>query len=229
MDAPPDCARCPRLVESRVAVVNGAGPLPSDVLIVAQNPGRAEEIDGEPLIGWSGRKLVFLASLAGLVVLPPEDEWDGLSKDDRAAVFAVARHSLRRENIIRCRPPRSVGGDDTPTPTEIKNCRPFLEQGIALANPKVIVTLGAPAWKWFNSGSSLSVAHGWPSVWVDQDYNARTVIPMYHPAAAAPHRRPYLEKLMKLDWAYLGEFLAGRGNEAKTRFIEDRIQIHEVR
>lgn len=213
MNAPPDCSLCPRLVESRRMVVNGGGPLPSRVIIIGQNPGRTEEDQRgpmEPLIGWSGNKLVYYASLARLVDLPYQEEWDGLSKEEQVAVMTTARSTLRRENIVRCRPPPSIkgGGDEAPTAKEIKNCRPFLEELLSTHSPRYIVTLGSPAWKWFGNDNPLSSAHGQPFRYSD----TTTVVPMYHPAAAAGGRKPQLAKVMENDWEYLGHVLNDEGD-----------------
>ena len=123
-------------------MINGAGPLSADILVVAQNPGRLEEIHGYPLYeeAWSGSKLRYkLMPLAGV---DPE--------------------LVRYENIVRCRPPHHKGGDDPPTAGEVKKCAPFLLDTITEASPRVIITIGSPAWKWFSKENPLSSAHGFP-------------------------------------------------------------------
>jgi len=219
LNAPPDCALCPRLVGSRRAVVNGAGPLPARVLVIAQAPGREEEIAGAPLVGWSGKTLDYLAGLAGL-----------------------APGSYRKENVVRCRPPRGKGGDLPPKPDEIGNCAPFLRAALDACQPEFVVTLGAPALKWFFSGAKLEQGHGRPqeyyvAVPVDLvatyvrdswygDLGGGTlshkilVVPMYHPAAAHPARNPGLAPIMCEDWTRLGELLRGAGGAALGKYSE---------
>ena len=140
VSAPPDCPLCPRLCRSRKAVVNGYGPLPARVLIIAQNPGREEEAQGRPLVGWSGR--VLRERLLVLAGIDPE--------------------SVRYENIVRCRPPRKADGkgDDVPKAAEVAACRGFLEAAIAACQPEIIITLGQPALAWFIPGGKLSALHG---------------------------------------------------------------------
>jgi len=218
MDAPSDCDLCPRLAESRKMVVNGAGPY-GDVMVIAQNPGKNEELVGEPLIGWSGQRLAYLASLAGLVDLPVTSD-----KAEKEIALSVALRAIRRENIVRCRPPRATGGDDTPTPTEVKNCRGFLLSELANHPPKVIVTLGLPAWKWFHADSPLNVSHGLPHQWTHPlTGTPMTVIPMYHPALAHPARKPKMHEVMMMDWRYLGSILRGEGDSAKPGFLAERL------
>ena len=120
ISAPNDCLLCPRLCVSRKAVVNGVGPLPADILIVAQNPGAKEESANPPvpLIGWSGQRLAVLCQQAGFSLL-----------------------DTRRENIVRCRPPKAPkGGDSTPTKAEIEQCAPFLLAVIEECKPRIIIT-----------------------------------------------------------------------------------------
>ena len=184
MNAPTDCALCPRLVGSRRAVVNGSGPLPARVLVIAQNPGREEEIAGYPLCekGWSGSRVrEKLLPLAGL---------------DPAAV--------RFENIARCRPPRGKRGDLPLLPTEIANCAPFLAAVIEACQPQIIVAVGAPALSWFMPNAKLGVEHGRPLRWTHSG-RAMWVVGMYHPAAAHPTRNPSLAQVMIEDWTRLGE------------------------
>ena len=182
MNAPTNCALCPRLVGSRHAVVNGSGPLPARVLIIAQNPGREEEIAGYPLCekGWSGSRVRDkLLPLAGL---------------DPTAV--------RFENIARCRPPRGKKGDLSLLPSEIANCEPFLTAVIEACQPQIIVAVGAPALAWFLPKAKLTATHGQPQPW-----RGAVVIGMYHPAAAHPTRNPGLAQVMVEDWTRLGGFL----------------------
>ena len=196
--APEDCALCPRLAESRRAVVNGSGPLPSRVLVITQNPGREEEIAGEPLVGWSGQKLDYLAGLAGL-----------------------APGTYRKENVARCRPPRGPKGDLPLRPDEIRNCAPFLKASIATCNPAVIVTLGAPALRWFLPNAGLASAHGRPHTWPQPETNDTiTIVPMYHPAAAHPSRNPGLAPVLIEDWTRLGTILAGTEQSALGAYTQ---------
>jgi len=209
MPAPHDCSTCPRLVESRNMVVNGFGPQPAAVMVIAQSPGAQEEREdvGRPLyeLAFSGRKLrTKLMPRAGI---------------DPAAV--------RFENVVRCRPPRQPNhrGDHAPTPAEIANCRTYLLEEIERTEPRLIITLGAPALKWFFLQLKLDHVHGRPLDW----YNAEmghtiTVVPMYHPAAAAPGRNAGLVQVMHNDWDRLGEAEItplGQYQEVTGQFMAD--------
>lgn len=92
----------------------------ADIMLVGEAPGRDEDIEGLPFVGRSGQLLDRILAAIGL---------------DRTRVYIA--------NVIPWRPP----GNRTPTPHETEICRPFIERQIALANPKLLVTLGGPSAK----------------------------------------------------------------------------------
>jgi len=227
---PRSCTTCPRLVASRRCVVPGFGPVPADVMVVAQGPGAQEEKNGQPLWhkAWSGGKLRYkLMPLAG-----------------------INHESVRYENVTACRGPKGKTGDAPPTAKEIANCRQYLMEAIRQTKPKFIITLGAPAMKWFAPKVKLDEVHGqmieWEAWECDACQNVVTdlpdkcdkcgltnsghsvasrfnpiavkVVPMYHPAAATPNRNPRLAIVMDKDWRRLGEYLHGtdRGNSTSV-------------
>lgn len=90
----------------------------ADLMLVGEAPGRDEDIEGLPFVGRSGQLLNRMLAAIGR---------------DRTSAYIA--------NVIPWRPP----GNRTPTPIETEICRPFIERQIELANPKVLVTLGAPS------------------------------------------------------------------------------------
>ena len=110
-----DCTRCPKLVESRSRIVNGAGPEDADLLFVGEGPGANEDEQGEPFVGRSGTVL-----------------------DDGLRTVGLERRDIRIANCVRCRPPENRD----PTKAELENCRGYLETEIERLDPDVIVTLG---------------------------------------------------------------------------------------
>jgi len=233
MAAPEAYDLCPRLYSSRKRVVNGFGPQPAAVMVIAQNPGQKEEAFNRPLHprGYSGRKL----------------------RDDLLPLANIDPLAVRYSNVNRCRPPKKKGGggDETLTAKEIAACRPFLLEEIRATQPKIIITLGAPAFKWFFPDKKFSEWHGRRLEWIDvpsefsdcessaspdhssislcgerdgggrgADHQSVFVIPMYHPAAAAPGRNPDLANTMIADWkrvtrpdAKLGQYTLVSGPE----------------
>lgn len=208
MNAPTDCALCPRLCASRKAIVQGWGPLDADILVIGQGPGDKEERHKPPmpLVGWSGDRMVYLFAIGGILPLP---DWDEMDRVETKEWYRAARADLpvRLENITRCRPPRNRTGDLPPKPDEIANCRDFLLDTIAgMKNLRFIITLGAPALKWFKSEGKITEIHGKPFNWNHPDMNdSIMIVPMYHPAAAHPTRAPELVATMLADWKRFGE------------------------
>lgn len=92
----------------------------ADVMFVGEAPGRDEDLEGLPFVGRSGKLLDRMLAAIGL---------------DRTGCYIA--------NVIPWRPP----GNRPPTPLETEICRPFIERQIALADPKILVTLGGPAAK----------------------------------------------------------------------------------
>lgn len=235
-NAPPDCSACPRLCASRKAVVNGWGPGNADIMVIGQGPGKEEERHKppQPLVGWSGRRLVYLFAVAGVIPMP---DLAAMSRIEVREWYQEARTSLpvRLENITRCRPPRTKTGDLPPKPEEIANCRGYLEATLAEVRPAFVITLGAPALKWFRPDGKIAEIHGKPFTWrpsndvlssgisgtvdcgdridsggaathkpLNEPNDSIIVIPMYHPAASHPTRSPELVSVILDDWKRFG-------------------------
>jgi uracil-DNA glycosylase family 4 len=110
------CTACPELVAQRRQVVWGSGNERAPWLFVGEAPGEQEDRQGEPFVGRAGRLLENM--LAAL----------GLRRD--VDVYIT--------NAVKCRPP----GNRTPLPGEQQACRGYLEQQVALIQPRLIVALG---------------------------------------------------------------------------------------
>ena len=88
------------------------------VMFVGEAPGADEDRIGKPFMGRSGQLLDRMMAAIGL---------------DRTGAYIT--------NVVPWRPP----GNRNPTPQEISICRPFVERQIELADPDILVCLGAPA------------------------------------------------------------------------------------
>jgi uracil-DNA glycosylase family 4 len=89
------------------------------VMLIGEAPGRDEDRIGKPFVGRAGQLLdKMLASI-------------GLDRKTNAYIT----------NVINWRPP----DNRDPTPEEAASCLPFLRRHIELANPAVIILLGAVA------------------------------------------------------------------------------------
>lgn len=112
------CQAC-GLCRQRKQAVLGVGDLQPDLLLIGEGPGAEEDQRGEPFVGQAGR---LLDAMLGAI---------GLARGSRVYIA----------NAVKCRPP----GNRTPEPEEMAACRPFLEQQIALLQPRLILLLGRAA------------------------------------------------------------------------------------
>ncbi len=88
------------------------------VMFVGEAPGREEDLEGLPFVGPSGRFL-----------------------DRMMAAIGLNRSSAYIGNVVPWRPP----GNRTPTPQETAICLPFIKRQIELADPDILMCLGAPS------------------------------------------------------------------------------------
>lgn len=128
----------------------------SRVMFVGEGPGGDEDRIGRPFVGRAGQLLDRMLAAIGL---------------DRTRVYIA--------NVVPWRPP----GNRTPTPEETQACLPFIRRQIALADPEILVCLGALA-----TQTLLGARAGITRVrgsWFDyQRQDGRTIraLAMLHPA-----------------------------------------------
>jgi DNA polymerase len=108
------CKKC-QLHESRTQTVFGTGNRDADWLIIGEAPGADEDRQGEPFVGRAGKLLTEMLFAAGL---------------QRADVYIA--------NILKCRPP----ANRDPSPDEVACCHAYLQQQIALIQPRLILAVG---------------------------------------------------------------------------------------
>jgi uracil-DNA glycosylase family 4 len=147
-----ECEACEELAASRTRTVPGVGPENAGILFIGEAPGFHEDQKGFPFVGPAGQ---FLDQLLNSI---------GLTRDE---VYIC--------NVIKCRPP----GNRDPLPTEIQNCRHWLDEQLRLVSPKMVVTLGRYSLAKFFPGEAISKIHG-----KERKIDGVIYYPMYHPAAA---------------------------------------------
>lgn len=155
------CQRC-GLCETRHNVVFGVGNRRADVLFVGEGPGEQEDLKGEPFVGPAGQLLDDMLSIIDL---------------DRNTNCYIA-------NIVKCRPPRNRD----PLETEQDACIGYLQQQIALIQPKILVCLGRiAAMRLIRSDYRITREHG---QWVQKD--GIWMSATFHPSALLrdPSKRP---------------------------------------
>ena len=154
------CRRC-KLAETRTKVVFGVGRRDAEVLFIGEGPGQHEDLSGEPFVGRAGQLL-----------------------DDMLAMINLRRDDVFIGNIVKCRPP----GNRDPLPDEQAACTFWLDQQLALLQPKIIVSLGRIAAMYMiRSDFKITRDHG---QWSTQ--NGVQMMALYHPAALLrdPGKRP---------------------------------------
>jgi len=147
---------CPELAEAATQLVLGDGHPDAEIVFIGEAPGRAEDEQGLPFVGASGRFLNEMLEAAGLV---------------RADVYIT--------NIVKYRPPNNRD----PLPEEKKEFWPYLMRQLEIIQPKVIITLGRHSGAAFIPDLVISKDHGKPRK-VKYHESEFLVIPLYHPAAA---------------------------------------------
>lgn len=117
------CEACP-LHNTRTRVVFARGTIPADILFIGEAPGESEDVLGVPFIGPAGKLLDELIERSGL--LRP---------------YAIT-------NLVCCMPNAADNGEiklRPPTKEEAGACKSRLMDFIKIANPSIIITLGATA------------------------------------------------------------------------------------
>jgi DNA polymerase len=118
------CKACP-LWKSGTQTVFGDGLLRSRIILVGEQPGNAEDLEGRPFVGPAGRMLDRALGEAGI---------------DRkeAYVTNVVKH-------FKWAPKGKLRMHKKPNAREIGACLPWLDAEIELIRPDVLIALGATA------------------------------------------------------------------------------------
>jgi len=145
------CTRCGELADTRTQTVFGVGNPQAQLCFLGEAPGADEDRIGEPFVGRGGQLLNKIIEACRL---------------KREEVYIL--------NMLKCRPP----GNRNPLPTELTNCRPFLERQLELIQPEYICCLGAvAAQNLLGTTTSIGKLRGKLHV-----YRGARVICTFHPA-----------------------------------------------
>lgn len=109
-----NCTLCD-LCKTRTKPVFGSGNKQAKIMLIGEAPGANEDEQGEPFVGKAGMLLTAMIQSIDL-----------------------KREEVYIANILKCRPPENRD----PSTSEANLCMPFLEQQIALVNPKILVAVG---------------------------------------------------------------------------------------
>ena len=173
------CRRC-AIGSTRRSSVYGEGDACAALMVVGEGPGETEDKLGRPFVGRAGE---LLDRMLAAIDLP------------RGDVFIC--------NTVKCRPTIDTGtrlANRAPTPDEMRNCRPYLDEQIAIVRPRVILALGAPAAKSFlGERFSITKQRG-------QWFEGPLGIPLlasFHPAYILRQTGGAMNEVKRLVWADL--------------------------
>jgi DNA polymerase len=152
------CTNC-ELYRDATQTVFGEGPPSAWLMLVGEQPGDREDIEGAPFVGPAGRVLDTSLKRAGI---------------DRSEVYvtnAVKHFRFEREGKRRIH--------KTPGVTHIRACRPWLDAELEVVRPSAIATLGAVAAKALLGPSfRISAQRGQVLEW-----EGRPLVPTVHPSS----------------------------------------------
>ncbi|HBS52268.1 MAG TPA: uracil-DNA glycosylase [Coxiellaceae bacterium] len=164
------CKLCD-LHKTRTNTVFGIGNEKAKVMFIGEAPGANEDLKGEPFVGRAGMLLNSMLRSIGL---------------ERTDVYIA--------NILKCRPPNNRD----PLPQEVKLCTPYLQQQIALIQPKVLIAVGRIAAQFLlNTMESMSKLRGNTYQYGEQKI---PLLVTYHPAyllrSPSEKRKAYVDFLL---------------------------------
>jgi uracil-DNA glycosylase len=168
------CVRCPALVKCRSQVVPGRGAAPAAVAFVGLAPGR---------LGADRTGIPFSGDRSGELLRR-----------------MIARANLRRvfiTNVVRCNPRDVRGRNRNPSAREIANCSSHLAAELAVVRPRLVVCLGAVAWRQMAGSAAPFSPHRAATLRSE----GKLLYAMYHPAyvvRSAYRQSAYMRDFMRL-------------------------------
>ena len=151
------CMRCPHAMHATQAVP-GIGPMPAQLMLVGEQPGDQEDLQGRPFLGPAGEVLDQAMAQAGI---------------SRAEVFMT---NAVKHFMWRPRGKRRL--HSKPGPAEVDACRDHLLDELNRVQPRVIVALGETARQALLGGTGLQAERGVPLPLP----GGRWLVWTYHPA-----------------------------------------------
>ena len=169
------CNLC-SLSKTRKNVVFGEGNHNSKIIFIGEGPGMNEDNRGRPFVGKAGELLTKIIQ----------------------NVLEIKREEIYIANIVKCRPPNNR----VPMKEEANLCIPYLFKQIELIKPKILVTLGATAYKYLINDLNASITRVRGEV---QQFDGMTLIPTFHPSYLL--RNPSAKKDVFIDFLKIKKIL----------------------
>lgn len=153
------CRRC-ELSERATQGVPGEGPADARLMLVGEEPGDEEDVQGRPFVGPAGRLLRRLLEEAGIPI-------------ERVFITNAVKHFF-----FEPRGKRRI--HKTPLQRHVAACEVWLEGELARVRPVMIVTLGATALAAVY-GSRIAIARA--RTQDVRDPHGTPIVATYHPSA----------------------------------------------
>jgi len=190
------CKLCSRLSSSRKILSNNNGNIYSNILFIAEAPGRlGADRTMIPMFGdQAGKNFQRLLDTIG---------WD--------------RNEIFITNAILCNPRNGNGVNDTPKREEIENCTIYLNMILEIIDPEYVITLGQTALeslKFIENHNVRLKTHFRKFI----PWHKRLLIPLYHTSPRAMIHRNYFNQLS--DFYYISQSVK------KKSFHKDRFTMH---
>lgn len=173
------CRKCAIGYERRNNVYGEGDPCAS-LMVVGEGPGETEDQLGRPFVGRAGQLLDRMLAAIGLT---------------RGEVYIC--------NTVKCRatvPGPNGPRNRAPDQQEMENCRPFLDEQIAIVLPKIILALGSPAAKSF-LGRDFQITRMRGRWYVGP--NETPLMVTFHPAYILRQTGGEIEGVKRLVWSDL--------------------------
>jgi len=193
---PADCRRCDLWRQATQAVL-GEGPKAAGVMLVGEQPGDEEDLQGRPFVGPAGRVLDQVLSNAGLSRI-------------QVYITNAVKH-------FKWEPRGKRRLHKRPDVREINACNVWIEKEIVGIKPAVIVALGATALRAL-TGFALTIDMARRSHTLAHASGA-TIVATYHPSAilrAEGRRAAELREILAADLRRAAELGRIRGTTSAS-------------
>jgi DNA polymerase len=197
------CRKCAIGYERRNNVYGEGDPC-ARLMVVGEGPGETEDELGRPFVGRAGQLL-----------------------DRMLAAIGLARGKVYICNTVKCRatvPGPNGPRNRAPDQEEMENCRPFLDEQIAIVAPEAILALGAPAAKSF-LGRDFQITR-MRGRW----YIGPRDVPLmvtFHPAYILRQTGGEIEGVKRLVWADL-KAVRAKLDEPPAEPVVETVEVRQV-
>ena len=166
------CRICPSLANQPAVLGPANGSLNSDIVFVAEAPGRFG---------------------AGKTGVPFQGDRSGKNFETLLKHIGLTRSEVFITNAVLCNP-LVEGNNRRPSAKEIRNCSAFLKQTLDIIQPKVVVTLGTVALSALNLilGKRFQLSKNVAKAIITPDFK---LFPLYHPSPRVTNwKRPLAQQ-----------------------------------